>query len=104
VAAVGRAAAEGAKTGAHPTGVNQGPSIATLLLWVGGAVLAAGLIYFLVTAGFPPHTTTTYEFRPDGSTTTSTSPSAAEFVISIGLIVIGSVLLRAGKVASQSGK
>jgi hypothetical protein len=113
VTAIGESAAEAAETpprtstpvGPTPhVGLGQRTPTATYLLAIGGAFTLAGIIYLLATAGFPPGTTTTYEFHPDGTTSTSTSPSAIEFLISLGLVVVGAVLMRASRAANSSGE
>ena len=76
---------------------------ATYFFVIGAVFIVAGIIYFLATAGFPPGTTTTYEYHPDGSTSTSTSPDTVEVLITIGLFVIGAVLMRASREANSSG-
>jgi hypothetical protein len=112
VAAVGEAADKGVQTSPStsapvgPTsqvGLGQRTPAATNLLLIGGAFMLAGIIYFLVTAGFPPGTTTTYEVHSDGTTSTSTSPSIIEFAISFGLLAIGTVLMRASRAAGTPG-
>jgi hypothetical protein len=80
------------------------PSVATALYAIGGAFLLAAIIYFLATSGFPPHTTTTFEYGPNGSVTESTSPDTLEILLSILLFAIGGILLRAGKAASSESR
>ncbi len=75
---------------------------ATYFFVIGGMFILAGIIYLFATAGFPPGTTTTYEFHSDGTTSTSTSPDVVEFVISAGLFVVGAVLMRASRAANSS--
>lgn len=110
---VGRSTAE--KPAAGPTdfwgrafqglGIDGGdPSVATYLYVIGGACLLVGVIYFLATAGFPPHTTTTFEYGPDGSVTESTSPGTVQFLVCLGLVVVGAILVRAGRAASAESR
>ena len=108
VAAIGKGveALPSISTSVGPTphvGLGQRTPAAANLLVVGGVFILAGLIYLFATAGFPPGTTTTYEFHSDGTTSTSTSPSTVEFAISFGLLVIGAVLMRASRAANSSG-
>jgi hypothetical protein len=77
---------------------------ATYFFAIGAVCIVAGIIYLLATTGFPPGITTTYEYHPDGSTSTSTSPDTVEGLINIGLFVIGAVLLRASREANSSSK
>jgi hypothetical protein len=84
-------------------GIDDGdPSVATILYVIGGIFLVAAAIYFLATAGFPPGTTTTFEYQPNGTVTESTSPDTLEFLLSFLLFVIGAVLVRAGAAASSA--
>lgn len=111
VAAIGRGADGG--NGAPPSTPSSlgsaplaGPGLhnpaATYLFVTGGVFIVAGIIYLLATAGFPPGTTTTYEFHSDGSTSTSTSPDAVEAIITVGLFLVGAVLMRASRAANSS--
>jgi hypothetical protein len=77
---------------------------ATYLLVIGGAFVVAGFIYLIATAGFPPSFTTTYEYRLDGATSTSTSPDTVEVIITVVLFLIGGVLLRASRAANSPEK
>lgn len=113
VAAIGQAAGEGgggptgsAAVGSTPlAGLGLRTPAATYFFVIGGVFILAGIIYLLATAGFPPSTTTTYEFHPDGSTSTSTSPDAVEIIVTVGLFLIGAVLMRASQAAnSPSGE
>lgn len=115
VTAVGRAAEESvwAQPGApglRPTartplaGPSQVPPATTYLLALGCLFVLAGVVYLLATAGFPPGTTTTYEYHADGTTTTSSSPDIVEGVITVALFVIGGIFLRAARAAKPSGR
>lgn len=110
VAAIGRAANDGAKSqpsgpasGSSATnllaGLSQGTPAATNLFLIGCLFVVAGVIYLLATAGFPPGITTTYEYHTDGSTSTSTSPDLVEGIITVALCVVGSVFIRASRAA-----
>jgi hypothetical protein len=115
VAAIGQAAEDEAET--RPTapaaaaisttpvgGAGQRTAAATNLLVIGCLFLLAGVVYLLATAGFPPGITTTYEYHPDGSTSTSTSPDMVEGIVTVALFGIGAVLARASQVAKSSGR
>lgn len=113
VTAISNAAGEGETRPAVPTSVGSTPlaglgmrtPAATYLFVIGGVFIVAGIIYFLATAGFPPGTTTTYEFHSDGTSSTSTSPDTMEVIVTVGLFLIGAVLLRASRTAnSPSGR
>jgi hypothetical protein len=80
------------------------PSVAAYLYVIGGTCLLAAFIYFLATAGFPPHTTTTFEYGANGSVTESTSPGTLEFLVCVALFVVGGILVRAGKAASAESR
>lgn len=115
VAAIGREAEEGSQaspiasaTGPAPptplAGLGQGTPAATYLFALGVLCVLAGVVYLLATAGFPPSTTTTYEYHADGSTSTSISPDLVEGIITVGLFAIGAVLMRASRAAKPSGR
>jgi hypothetical protein len=110
VAAIGKVAearlSAPAPIGSTPlSGMGLRTPAATSLFVIGGVFIFTGIIYLLATAGFPPGTTTTYEFHPDGSMSTSTSPDAVEVIVTVGLFLIGAVLMRASRAAnSSSGK
>ncbi len=80
------------------------PSVATYFYVIGGTCLLAAFIYFLATAGFPPHTTTTLEYGANGSVAESTSPDTLEFLVCFALFVVGGILVRAGKAVSAEGR
>jgi hypothetical protein len=115
VTAVGRAAQEDTQatpsssaprpTTATPlSSLGQGTPAATYLFAFGLLCVLAGVVYLLATAGFPPGTTTTYEYHADGSTSTSTSPDLMEGIITVALFLIGAVLMRASRAAKPSGR
>ena len=86
-------------------GIDSGdPSVATYLYVIGGTCLLAAFIYLLATAGFPPNTTTTFEYGANGSVTESPSPDTLEFLVCIVLFVVGGILVRAGKAASAESR
>lgn len=63
---------------------------------LGIALVVAGLVLLFAKAGFPPKITTTYSYNAAGGVTKTTSPSDTTIAISVGLLLVGSILTKSG--------
>jgi uncharacterized membrane protein len=85
-----------------PIVLGRRSSASTYLTVAGVALMLVGAILFFVAAGFPPSFTTTYEYSSSG-VSSSTSPGDGEVIVNVALMILGAILVRAGRAADSSG-